>query len=203
MKKHEPEEQLSLPQLAAVTDGLAVPPDDAGKVLRAVRRHYKPGVVRPPTAADMVEYLNISTRTWNRMKNRLSGRADNGDPLDPPGVDWLDGWPPPPDWKPAWESLLPQASPPNEGPPPGGVLREAISVESRFDLEMRAHVLRFREEYDENGVLVRRSQIGHVGAIAAGLAGSVLTDLADGRLDGVTHVHRFFLAVLERCATLI
>jgi hypothetical protein len=147
----------------------AVPPRWAIDYLNAVRRYYRPGIDREPSNADIAVQLHIQPRTWDHRKKKLRDGSM--------GRDWIEAWPPPRDWHPTWEHLL---EPPNDDGSRNGVRK-----------------LRFEEEYDENGVFIRKTLLSMV---AAGLTGSVLADMADGRLDGVLHLHRVFLTFLEQCA---
>jgi hypothetical protein len=158
--KPDDQGQPLLPQFAVV-------PQWAIDYLDAVRRHYRPGMTREPSNADIAALLHIQPRTWDHRKKKLRDGSM--------GRNWLEVWPPPSDWRPSWESLLTQP-------------QEADGVRK----------LLFEEVYDQNGTLIRRSLLG---MLAAGLTGSVLLDMSDGRLDGVLHLHRVFLAFLEQCAT--
>lgn len=150
----------------------AVVPQWAIDYLAAVRRHYGPGITREPSNTDIAAQLRIPPRTWDHRKKKLrSGSQDMG------GRDWIEVWPPPPGWHPTWESLL---------EPPDGESQDGLRE------------LIFKEVYDAKGDLVRRTLLQ---MLAAGFTGSVLLDIADGRLDGVLHLHRVLVAFLERCAT--
>lgn len=155
---------------AAAASGVV--PQEAIAYLGAVRNYYQPGVTRRPRNADIAaaHEPRLNPRTWDRRKDLLrNGKLD--------GRDWIEVWPPPPDWQPSWEHLLPQQL----------ALPEVDDV---------VHIV-FDEAYDKNGKLLERRLIrtlGHLSAAAALFAGTL--DLSDGRLDHVVQVCRLLIKTL-------
>lgn len=137
----------------------------------AVREYYK-DAKRPPTNADIAAALHLTSRGWDHRKKALRDQS-----LD--GRDWIEVWPPPRDWHPKWEQEMLQE---------GG--SEPVVAEKVIVLEER----------DAEGRVINRRTLAHLSALAAGLSGYVLTDLADGRLDGALHLHHVFTSILARCA---
>lgn len=143
-------------------------PQAALDYLHAVRRYYgegEPRTKRPPQDPDIAAMLHVAPRTWQRYKRDLrTGRWG--------GRDWIEVWPPPADWHPSWEELLPLQPPLPESD--DGLIH-----------------LTYEEVYDRNGKLVERRlrpPFNRLSAVAVGLALGLLLDLSDGRLDGTFHI---------------
>jgi hypothetical protein len=103
-ESHEASEQTALP-------GAEVLPRILLEFVAATQRFYHPStditIRRQPTDFDIAKthVPEISLRTWQRRKAILMGK----DPKHP-GPDWLEGvWPPPDNWHPSWEALIPQS----------------------------------------------------------------------------------------------
>jgi hypothetical protein len=102
--EHLPSEQAVLPG--------EVLPRILLEFVAATHRFYHPSpditIRREPTDFDIAKthVPEISLRTWQRRKAILMGK----DPKHP-GRDWLEGvWPPPDNWHPSWEALIPQSA---------------------------------------------------------------------------------------------
>lgn len=143
-------------------------PSEAIAYLDAVRRFYQPGVTRTPRNADIAaaHRPRLEGRTWDRRKADLrSGKYG--------GRDWIEVWPPQPDWHPTWEPMLIVASGPRQ-----------LTLPEASD-DGLVHMV-IDEVYDLKGNLVAKRvirQIGHLGTAAA-MFYTVL-DIIDGHLDGV------------------
>lgn len=147
-------------------------PHEALEYRAAVRRHYAPGVTRPPTNADIAaaHLPRFSARGWDHRKQLLrSGKLG--------GRDWVEAWPPPRDWHPLWEALVDMPS----------------SLVEPDGSDGQMHLL-VDEVYDpHNGRLIERriiKTLGHIGASAAVFVYGAL-DAIDGRTDGLVQVTRF------------
>lgn len=148
-------------------------PQQARDYLRAVQRYYQPGITRPPRNADIAaaHVPRLKTRTWDRRKDLLRSCKLGG-------RDWIEVWPPPPDWHPSWEALLPAPPPPKD--------------------DGQVH-LTYDETYDKDGKLIERRLVrtlGHLGAVAALFCYAVL-DLSDGRLDHSFRVCKFVFRAIK------
>lgn len=163
----EHSEQLRQSTLPGVAESGV--PRHALAYLEAVRRYYQPGVTRLPRNADIAacHVPKLLPRTWDRRKTLLRGRK-LGD------RDWIEVWPPPPDWHPSWEPR-PQSTAQPDGS--DGLVHQI-----------------YDEIYDPtNGKLIEKRllrTIGHLGALAAMYFYSLL-DMSDGRLDGSFTLARY------------
>lgn len=156
-------------------------PREARDYLAAVRRFYQPGVARAPRNADIAaaHVPRLLPRTWDRRKRLLRNGTWGG-------RDWIEVSPPPLDWHPTWEALVPAV---------------AIPVEN----DGRLHLV-YDEAYDDNGRLVERRLIrtlGHLGSLAAVYALVALLDLSDGRIDEHFDVLRFSEHVFQGLISLV
>jgi hypothetical protein len=166
----ESKAQLGLPEPGV--------PHEALDYLAAVRRHYAPGVTRPPTNADIAaaHTPRLSGRGWDHRKQLLrSGKLG--------GRDWVEVWPPSRDWRPSWEALIAEPAPTAE--PDGSDGQMHLLVDEVYD--------------PHSGRLVERriiKTLGHIGASAAVFAYGAL-DTIDGRPDGLFQAERFLRHAFE------
>lgn len=147
---HEDLNQPSLP-------GVQGPPRQAIEYMDAVRRYYQPGVIRAPRNADIAaaHVPRLELRTWDRRKADLRNGKWGG-------RDWIEVWPPPPDWRPSWEMEL--------------LISRNGSVSPAAEDSDGVVYLTYEDTYDRNGKLIGRRLIrtmGHLGAVAAAVVFTV------------------------------
>jgi hypothetical protein len=118
----------------------------------------------------------IQSRTWDSRKQKLrSGKLG--------GRDWIEVWPPPPDWHPSWEDLLP--------------LQPRLPED---DDEGLARMV-VEEIYDKKtGKLVERRVIRGLDGLALIAASFLAVDLSDGRIDFAIHLCKLAVHAANRLA---
>lgn len=118
----------------------------------------------------------LEPRGWAHRKRRLRGH----DPKHP-GRDWIEAWPPGPDWHPSWEDEVPRQPP-------------LLASEKKL-----ARIV-YEDLLDDDGNVVRRRVLRSLSNLAIVAASYSLLDMSDGRLDFTIHLCKILAGGAHRLA---